>query len=697
MPGILATMPAFYRATLPEFLRASDSELVGRLSVAHAEDGFQSQFSDATITWFADIKRLQRALGNLLDMAPGARFWSVLLEFVIPRKSRRIDVILLAPDMIFLLEQKSGRPTREDGLQAEEYALLLHYFHQPSSGKRIVPILISPHAAEEQPKRQQELAFLETAAYWIAPVLRVGWDGLAKLLKEHSSHLLDSDLIEAAAWDEGEYYPVPSIIDAARSLQAGLNIREIAHSRAARHDIDNLTSFIQTCVEKAKRNHEFIICFVTGVPGSGKTLVGLNLAFSSRGDGDELNFMSGNGPLVSVLQSLFYDYRHRIDKLPSPQARTEAEMLIEDVHLFAKTYTKTTPNAVPSNHVVIFDEAQRAWDYEQSFRKFARETSEPEMFLQIMERHQDWAVIVALVGGGQEINDGEAGIGEWGRALAEKHRRHWRIISSPDVVRGGDSVAGGKLLADPASAHLLVEEEARLHLTVSVRSLNAENYSRWVNCVIEGDANGAAELKTGNFPVYLTRDLDTLRRSLKNQMVGESRCGLVGSSKAARLRAEGLEPDGTFHGGYRWDRWYLAPESDVRCSSQLEVYATEFEIQGLELDWIGLCWGGDLVWSPQEQQWLTRKFRNADRSGWTTLTKTSQRNYRLNTYRVLLTRARQGIIIFVPRGDATDPTRCVREFDETTAFLVACGVRLVDGEGIEILTALEGEEQLLFE
>jgi hypothetical protein len=299
------------------------------------------------------------------------------------------------------------------------------------------------------------------------------------------------------------------------------------------------------------------------------------------------------------------------------------------------------------------------------------------MFLNIMERHPDWALIVALVGGGQEINDGEAGLAEWGRALASSSKP-WQVYASPDVIHGGDSVAGGRLINDTASDTITVHEDSRLHLDVSVRSLKAENLSRWVNCVIEGDHRKAASLNIREFPIFLTRSLDELRRTLRNQTVGLSRCGLVGSSKAARLRAEGLEPDASFHGEYDWDKWYLAPATDVRSSTQLEVYATEFEIQGLELDWIGLCWGGDLIWSNEEEKWICRSFKNGPRSHWSPIRSEARQTYRKNSYRVLLTRARQGLIIYVPMGSPEDFTRDPSEFERTASFLLRCGVKSID-------------------
>jgi hypothetical protein len=358
-------MPAFYRATVLEFLAASDSEILGCLSLAHAQDGFEAQLGDATEAWSADVSRLQEALRCLLEWSILVEHWSVLLEFEIPRKGKRLDVVLLTPGAIVLLEQKSGQTTNADRVQVVEYALLLHYFHAPSAKTKIVPFIVSPMSICDEPSRQQELPLPDTAAFWIEPSLRTTWIGLPHLLRRFAV-APEVGSMAAEAWDRGEYFPVPSIIEAARTLQSGLGIREIAHSRAAQHDIVTLSEFVAARVREARADGAYVICFVTGVPGSGKTLVGLNLAFSSRGDGDTLSFMSGNGPLVMVLKALFAEYRHKVEGYSASEARIHASTLIEDVHLFAKTYTTTTPDAAPHNHVVIFDEAQRAWDYQHS-------------------------------------------------------------------------------------------------------------------------------------------------------------------------------------------------------------------------------------------------------------------------------------------------------------------------------------------
>jgi hypothetical protein len=400
-------MPAFHRAALEAFITASDSELTGILSLAYASHGFTDQKSQQTLAWAHDLFRLRESLTNLHALKPETRLWTVLLEFNIPRKLRRIDVVLLTPDTIILLEQKSHAPTSEDALQVEEYALLLHYFHAPSHRRRILPILISPTPSPGKSPPQRELPFRETAAFWIDPVIRLNWPQLAPYLSRIGPSP-DSAPIDPTLWESGEYRPVPTIIEAALSLQSGLSdIREIAHSSAARHDIDQLTHYVQQRVDEARTNSLFTICFVTGVPGSGKTLVGLNLAFTRQASTDTIHFMSGNGPLVKVLQTVLARYQ-MARGVRALDARHHAQTLVENVHVFARTYTDDPQHRAPSNHVVIFDEAQRAWDKAQNLAKFKRPYSEPEMLLQIMERHHDWAVVIALVGGGQEINTGEA-------------------------------------------------------------------------------------------------------------------------------------------------------------------------------------------------------------------------------------------------------------------------------------------------
>jgi len=669
-------MPAFYRASIAEFLHVSESELTGRLTTEYARSGFQSQRTSQTIAWIADIVRLHSILADVINKNASAADWSILLEFPIPRKEKRIDVVLLAADVIVILELKSSAQGIESIRQAEDYALLLHYFHHPSDRRRIVPLVVAPSTRHSHQHLQQFLPILEAPRYWISPVDQVSWTNLADtLLSIETNHSTSS--IDLVAWDDGEYRPVPTIIEAALSLQSGLAVREIAHSRAARHDVDRLTEFVTGVIDNARQTQSFAICFVTGVPGSGKTLVGLNLAFGSKPGQEPIYFMSGTGPLVKVLQAVLTRHHQQTAKVKVEEARRYAETLIENVHKFARYYTDDNPDRAPNNHVIIFDEAQRAWDYEQNLRKFKRPYSEPEMLLKIMERHQDWAVVIALVGGGQEINSGEAGIEEWGRALSAS-AKSWAIYASPEALEGGSSVAGKHLQINSEIRTLSLHSEPQLHLDVSVRTLKGDQYAAWVNDVVNGDApSAAARHAQDSFPILLTRSLPDLRELLTQNTLGQSRCGLVASSGAARLRAEGLEPDSTFHGEYPWDHWYLAEHSDVRSSYQLEVFATEFEIQGLELDWIGLCWGGDFIWDAAQSKWLIRTLRHGKTSKWSEMKNERRQLYRRNAYRVLLTRARQGIVIYIPTGDPADSTRSPTDFNATANFLLKCGARLI--------------------
>jgi len=681
LPGILAPlMPAFYRASATEFIHTPDSEITGRLALAYAHSGFSSQRTSQTRAWEADLSKLKSALKKVISQDELAADWIVLLEFPIPRKEKRIDVVLLAGDTIMILELKTSSQGIDADRQAEEYALLLHFFHEPSNRRRIVTFVVSPSSRARPKDAQYFLPIEEAPAYWVPRVEQTSWDDLPASLSFVAKDA-GASIIDPTAWDNGAYRPVPSIIEAAVSLQSGLEtIREIAHSRAARHDVDRLTAFVTNVIERAKEEQTFVICFVTGVPGSGKTLVGLNLAYGIKPGQDHIAFMSGTGPLVKVLQAaLAAEHRARMN-VRSDEAMRKAKTLIENVHVFAKYYAEQNPDRAPADHTIIFDEAQRAWDRKQNFRKFARDYSEPEMLLKIMERHPSWAVVIALVGGGQEINDGEAGLSEWGRALTASAKR-WTVYASPEALEGGAAVAGSRLFTDPDEHSLTMHPEQQLHLDVSVRSLKAASYSEWVNYVVLGDASHAAAVATkakaehDSFPTLLTRSLDDARALLKSNTMGERRCGLVASSGATRLRAEGLEPDSTFHSEYPWNHWYLAGHRDVRSSHQLEVFATEFEIQGLELDWVGVCWGGDLIWSPQQGKWLTRKFSKMA-SKWSNIRQESHETFRRNAYRVLLTRAREGIVLYVPAGDTTDPTRSPAEFDATADFLMECGATL---------------------
>jgi hypothetical protein len=306
--------------------------------------------------------------------------------------------------------------------------------------------------------------------------------------------------------------------------------------------------------------------------------------------------------------------------------------------------------------------------YRKSEKKL--DVSEPEMMLEIMDRH-DWAVIVALVGSGQEIHSGEAGLAEWGRALGQKFK-HWRVVSAGDSVLAGSASSVGRLFDGDPPVEMAYDE--RVHLPVSARAIRAERLSEWVNLLLAGDSERARELAAGaaaDFGLVCTRSLAAARLWLRRNTRGTQRCGLVASSSDKRMRFYGLELSSGFTQRYEWDCWYLAGGDDVRSSNKLEVAATEFHCQGLELDWVGVCWGSDFTRTNDSDGWDHRDFAGSE---WRQVGKPEDMAYLKNAYRVLLTRARKGMVLWVPPGSPDDPTLDPKRLDRTYQYLLSCGL-----------------------
>jgi hypothetical protein len=491
---------------------------------------------------------------------------------------------------------------------------------------------------------------------------------------EHSDN---SKLIDASSWDSSVYHPVPTIVEAAESLFAGHKVEEITHAHAGDESLLATSNKLVQIIQGAQQRGEKVICFVTGIPGAGKTLIGLSLVHNPilRRDGSTGGvFLSGNKPLVSVVSAAIQRDQKRREK--EGDAERVVGTRIQNIHTVIKDALSRSETPLDEN-IVVFDEAQRAWNAEKNFKKNKSEISEPETILSILNRRKDWTVLVALVGGGQEIHDGEAGLSEWGRVLREKYP-DWKIFVSPKALEDDVNVPGNRLFADGNNGSLSILLDQSLHLNVNQRSFRAQQFTEWVNAVLACDSSKAAATipDLQNFPFALTRSLATARAWLHKQTRGQQRCGLVASSGALRLRAEGLELSSGFRQGNRdmYVNWFLNLPPDVRSSNQLEVAASEFECQGLELDYVGVCWVGDLLFDTANKDWT---FRNFSGSRWGLLRNEIDRQYLLNTYRVLLTRARRGLIIWVPEGDASDVTRHPSSFNPTAEFLISCGVPVI--------------------
>jgi hypothetical protein len=667
------TLAGYYSSHVGEFLQADDEVVVGQLCLKQSEHFREIQDRELD-AWRNLVGLLKASLARVVSAHGAASDWGLVIEFPLLRLQKRLDVVVIAGRTVCVLEFKVRGESypAADMRQVEDYALDLRDFHAPSAHLRVWPVLCATDAATSS------LTDIQDGVSAVATCNAAGLDGVFAALAADQRHRGDAQL-DHQEWEAGMYRPVPTIVQAAELLFAKHDVKEIASAASNPENLGATTEALIGIIERARCKGEHIVAFVTGVPGSGKTLVGLNAVHDERfssGGQQPGAYLSGNSPLVRVLREALSEDEARRTGRRKADARRLVSAQVQTLMDFLREYLKANDASAPIDHVIIFDEAQRAWDAAYGKQKFNRAKSEASIFLEIMGRHEDWAVIIALVGGGQEINRGELGLSEWGRAIAEERSastaRKWIAMVSPEVVRGGEATAWQRLFDGELPGW--AEIDPHLHLAASVRSYRCEAVPRWVNAVLAADetkARGIADA-TAEFPVYLTRDLDAARSWLRKNTRGQRRCGLVASSGAKRLRAEGLgvslgadNLDGVAH-------WFLRQPGDLRASYALEVTANEYACQGLELDYVGVCWGGDLIWDRNTGTWAPRRLNGAT---WQKVGEPDSRNWILNKYRVLLTRARLGIVIWVPRGDRDDPSRPPQRYDEVAEIMSAAGAR----------------------
>jgi len=673
-------MPAYYRATIASFLRSDSDAILGQLTAGAASDGYSVQQHAQTDAWREELALLRAQLARLAERLAPSRQWSLLLEYPLLRLQKRIDAVILGCDVVIVMEFKSGARTHDPASirQVEDYALDLRDFHAVSEGHKIVPVL----CATDGPC-SQSAASTVVAGEAVQPTQTANASDLAeRILDAYEAH---HDPLSAALdgheWDFSAYRPVPTIIQAAELLYAGHTVTEIARHDADVRNLAETSRRIVQLIQQAQAEQRHIVCFVTGVPGSGKTLTGLNAVHDPalrRDHRPSGTLLSGNKPLVDVVREALAQDHARRRRTPVGRARREVRAFIQLLPAFLDHYLKQETQSAPHEHVVVFDEAQRAWDAEHGQRKFGRPASEPELLLRIMERHRDWAVIVALVGGGQEINTGEAGLQEWGDVLVGATQRHaaWAVHASPEAISGGPAVAGSVLFEGGVPGRLTVHEESSLHLPVSIRSFRSEAVAAWVNAVVDGDLARAASVMENarRFPIVVTRSLATARSWLRSKSRGTRRYGLAASSGARRLRAYGLDVSKTLRQTDEICHWFLKLPEDVRSSYAMEVPATEFACQGLELDFVGVCWGFDFTWDEEAGNWRLMQFRGTK---WQHVKDPQRREFIRNKYRVLLTRAREGMVLWLPRGDPEDATRPSSRMDAVFGFLTKGGAKVL--------------------
>lgn len=653
-----------YGADLRSFFQQDRDSILGELA-RHSTSSIETTQRNA---WDQQIQILKG-----LSIPQGHDYSGrIYFELTVPRLGRRADVVLIVEHVMFILEFKVGESVFNHSAidQVWDYALDFKYFHEASHNISIVPVAIATEASS------QPLELCVTKHNdGIARPVRATPNQISQVIEQGLSRFSGA-AIDIDDWERGRYLPTPTIVEAARALYAGHDVEEISRSDAGAHNLSVTAKNIDSIVEHSRNQHRKSICFVTGVPGAGKTLVGLDVAnrhLDKESDTYSV-FLSGNGPLVAVLREALA--RDRVERasfdgnsLRKTEAKKEVDTFIQNVHHFRDEYLRDS--GAPLEHVVLFDEAQRAWNLQQT-SAFMRQkkgrpnfsASEPEFLISCLDRHQDWCVVVCLVGSGQEINTGEGGITEWFDAVLRQFHS-WDVYLSSKLVeseyQGGETFEA--MLARP---NTLASDG--LHLATSLRSFRAENLSAFVREVLDIEVDRARTALTAlkdRYPIRLTRDLSNAKEWLRQQARGSERYGIVVSSQAERLKPHAIDVR------VKTDpvQWFLGGSDDVRSSYYLEDVATEFQVQGLELDWACVVWDGDLRFSGDG--WSHHQFRG---SRWNRINKAERQRYLENAYRVLLTRARQGMVLVVPKGDDDDPTRAREFYDPTYDYLRSLGL-----------------------
>lgn len=653
---------SFYSDTINNFITTSSEEIVGKISLS-------SEFADELTqknAWLEEINILKK---NLLDKDYEGKIY---FEYSIPRIGQRIDVLLIIDSVIFVLEFKIGEKhyTSYAIDQVTDYALDLKNFHETSHDKYIAPILVSTLAnnslslLELNIEEDKLLHPIKTNSFLLGEII-------TQTLKLFCNNKIDID-----TWEIGRYKPTPTIIEAAMALYNNHSVADITRSDASAINLTETSDAVSEIIRFSKHNSRKSICFVTGVPGAGKTLVGLNIATKHI---DKVNslysvFLSGNGPLVAILrEALTRDKLLREKKtgrkVTKKKILSEVKMFIQNVHNFRdEGLIDFRP---PTEHVTLFDEAQRAWNSIQtsSFMKRRKgkefHLSEPEFLISCMDRHKDWAVIVCLVGGGQEINTGEAGIREWLSSI-ERSFSEWDIYISPQLH---DSEYDTSEVLKRMQSKRILNFKDKLHLTVSMRSFRAENVSLLIKQILDikiEESKATFKNISIKYPIVITRNIKKAKEWLRQKARGSERYGIVVSSQAERLKPQSIfvkSPMDPIH-------WFLDGKDDTRSSYYLEDVATEFHIQGLELDWVCVTWDADFRYT--KNGWQHWSFKG---NKWQKIKKQERQNYLKNAYRVLLTRARQGMVIVVPEGTKEDHTRPAAYYDPTYSYLKEIGFK----------------------
>lgn len=631
----------YYEAPISLFLQQDDASIFGEISKNHSFSLEETQKR----AWIEEIKILKKELCELKD-------GYISFEYSIPRVGKRLDVILILNNIIFLIEFKVGDKFyhRHAIEQVIDYALDLQNFHKESHHRLLVPFLISTEAFSQK----NEISFLKK--------------NLLNVMCCHDKNIKEQiDLVcktfsqpflDPTSWINSPYQPTPTIIEAAQNLYQNHSVKDISRNDASAINLTKTTTAINQIIETSKEQNKKSICFITGVPGAGKTLAGLNIAIERQkiDKKEHAVFLSGNAPLVAVLQEALARDDVKNNKISKTEAKRKTGEFIQIIHHFRDDAIAL--KEPPIEKVAVFDEAQRAWTKEElcSFMKRKKgiphfNQSEPDFLISVMNRHSGWATIICLIGGGQEINHGEAGLTEWFQAL-EKNYPDWNIYISDKII---DSEYSAHIDLSSFFLQKNVQVVPELHLSVSLRSFRSENVSSFVKALLDVDMQKASVLYRqvkDLYPIVMTRDINQAKKWVKEHAKGTERYGLLASSGAKRLKKYAIWMQSKINA----TEWFLNDKDDTRSSFYLEDSASEFDVQGLELDWSIVCWDANFRFA--NSAFKPYQFKGTK---WMNIHKTEDILYLKNAYRVLLTRARQGMVIFVPPGDHSDLT-CPPDF-----------------------------------
>lgn len=650
---------AYYSSTIEEFLCKPNSEIFG---IIHSNDVSAETTIQQSNTWEQEISILKE---QLRDFTEGR----IIFEYTIPRVAKRVDVVVLHKNIVFVIEFKCGDDEYRSSTyeQVYDYALDLRNFQKQSHDKLLVPIMVSTRASN--------YPFVINEKKKIIEPLRCNSNNIALAINGVTERYNEApfDYIE---WENSEYLPTPTIVEAAQAMYRGHNVSEITRSDAGAENLTVTTDAINEIIEYSKEYKRKAICFVTGVPGAGKTFVGLNIAIqrSNAQKGEHAVFLSGNFPLVAVLQEALArdkveQAKQRGERIAKTAALRETSAFIQIIHKYRDSFVGN--DDIPPERVAIFDEAQRAWTHSMIERFMATKKgvpnfpySEPEFLISTMDRQKDWGVVVCLVGGGQEINTGEAGLPEWFNSLRRAFP-HWDVYITPEL--NDDEYRHGEDWNEMLEG-LNVYERNSLHLATSVRSFRTPHLAAFVKAVLDADTEQAKQLLTlikDKYPIVLTRDLGKAKAWVRENSLGTTRYGLLASSGALRLKPEGIFVKNEIS----VENWFLNGKDDVRSSYALEDVVSEFDIQGLEIDYSVVAWDADYRFSNGE--WTYNNFVG---NRWNVVNSEERKLYLKNAYRVLLTRARQGMAIFIPNGSDDDITRKKDFYNHTYSYLKEIGI-----------------------